>query len=294
MNILLCCGGGAGDSVQALNYAHYLQINNNVDVLCFMRDETFRPLKYLFGKQFNLIQHKEREKFFENYWVINNQDVLKAEFPDYDKIEFHVPDLLMRKIDWTDIPVHPQVIKQTRLLTEKWSPENRIYVGMNTSTPDYHYNFTPELIKRLAIELPNYQIYFNNITEWAGKKINNGDFSNLPLNVEYVENQDFCESLEWLRKSCYCVCLDNGVSHFAYQLGIPRLLLSRRLEVNGVAWLARWYEDLNECVPYTYAPFQLAQCVKINVQIPQTTLINRQIVLNNPMTDWTKALIFKF
>jgi len=271
----------------------------HTDVLCCVRDSVFEPLNYLFGDLISLFQSPDKELWGENDGqVIRRQEWLKS-FPHKNK--FCVwPDLLFRAANLSfpfDIMgLSAQVIKGHRSLTLKRTPVKKlIYVGTNTSTPEYFYNQTPELLKALACVLPDHTIYFNNLTEWAGHKLNNGDFSNMPSNVRVAENEDFISSLKVLKESCYCVCVDNGISHIAYQLGVPRVVISNRLTSAGSPWISRWYEDLNDCITYEDAsPSKLSGLVKTNIEIPQTTLILKQIIITNPSVDWSKVLGFKY
>lgn len=294
LKVLLQTCGGLGDMIQAVQCAHYVkEVGGVVDVLCYARDETFIPLKHLFGGKFSLIQHPLKERYGENYWALHNKDTIKLENPGYTDYYFHCPDLLFRDFPWYEYNVTPQVIRSTRLLTKGWWPENIIYVGTNTSTPEYFYDKTPELVRKLAEQLPDYVIYFNNITSWAGKTINNGDFSHLPSNVIYRENEDFNSSLGWLKKSCYLAVVDNGISHCAFQMGIPRTLLTKRLNFRGSAWLSRWYGETSDCLSYDFSVDDLVRTIEINIKIPETTLIPRGFVINNLNMDWPKFLMFK-
>ncbi len=310
-NILMGIGGGIGDLIQGINCAHFInqKKDTHADILCFARDETFKPLKHLFDRtKFNLWQHPRQEQYWDNYWVLNNKEVLKQEYPGYDDYEFHCPDLLYRQFKWKRYNVHPQTIRSTRLLTHLWEPKfmmrgsfgiveaKLIYVGLNTSTPEYVYPQIENFLIELAKAMPNHVIYFNDITQWAGHKIdNNVNPKNLPLSVWYNKDRDFASDLKTLADAEYCICLDNGISHVSHAMGIPRLLISNRLTPSSVAWQSRWYEDLRECLPYSYSPKQLAHVVKTNVLIPETTLIDRKCIADNPnFSDWDKALIFKY
>lgn len=292
--VRLVVGDGVGGGLWGGKVAYFIkQAGDFVEILYSSRDETFRPFKYLLGDVYPLIQIPED---VQNK-IVNDEELFFSYKGDYDECYIVIPDHLYRhkhSFDYKKYNTHPQTIQSHRLFLDRWKPEKIIYIGLISSTPEYVYNFIPTVIKFLAQELPDYIIYFNNVTKWAGKKLDNGNFENLPSNVFYFENQDFIESLDWLSRSCYCLCVDNGIAHLAHSFGIIRLLLSKRLDFNGLPWISRWYEDLNECISYDYSPKEIAKLVQININISQTALIPRQYVIDNLNCKWNEKLLFKF
>ena len=293
-SVRLLVGDGAGGALWGGKVAYFIkQAGDFVEILYSSRNETFRPFKYLLGDIYPLIQIPEdvQDK------IVNDEELYLFYKGDYDECYIVIPDHLYRhkhSFDYKKYGVHPQLIQSLRLFTDKWNPKNVICVGLISSTPEYIYNFIPTIIKFLAQELPNYLIYFNNVTKWANKELNNGDFNNLSLNVFYFENQDFIDSLKWLSRSCYCLCVDNGIAHIAHSFGIPRTVISKRLNFDGIPWVSRWYEDLSECISYDYSPKDIARLVALNINVPQTCLIPRKFVIENLDCNWNEKLLFKY
>jgi hypothetical protein len=298
-NVLILTSGGIGDCVQAYQCAEYVKrAGDNVTIGCMVRDEVYEPLSLLFQEDFRMFQLPSKEQWAKDYYLLKNQEQCLASYSSiFDKIYYTTPDVLFNcplSFDWKAYNVHPNVIRSTRLLTKKWDAGyKKIYCGLTTSTSEYVYSEVPNLLREIALRLPDHIVFFNNVSNWAGHKIEYGDLGNLPLNVHVAQDLSFSESLVHLRQSAYCVCLDNGISHIAYQLGIPRTLLSVRASPHGSPWLARWYPDVNETLPYI-PPADIADAVKTNVEIPQTTLIPRLYVANYKNINWKDALIFKW
>lgn len=301
MNICLVSGDGIGGQLLAFQCGKLLKDkNHSVTILVSARDEVFNPINFLFGKDYNIIQIPENYQTDLLSFKDLHYSVLQLVNRKFDEIYIVYPDLLFqhpRSFDFKRFGLNLQEIVKTKLLQNQRKSENIIYCALNTSTPEYKYPHVFNLVYGLAGDLPNYQIYFNNITKWAGKDINNGNFEKLPKNVLYFENQDFNESLEYLKKSCYCVCLDNGISHISYSMGVPRLLLDFRADSkpDNLMFRVRWREeDLFESVNLNIPFYTVAAIVKINLEIPQTSLLPRKIIENNLNLDWSRYLYFKY
>lgn len=300
-NIGLFCFGGIGDQLLGLQCATSIYNNHigaNIVFYSFSRDEVFKVLKNLLnaGGIDNIVQVPE--KFASDYNIIKDEKTIELIKGSHYEFYFICPDLLFRgpySFNYKKYNTSPQIIKSLRpLLHLREESEKIIYCGLSTSTPQYKYHYTRELIRQLALKLPDYKIYFNNVSTWAGQEISENNLEYLPQNRIIENNAPFLVSLDWLRRSDYCVCLDNGISHIAYQMGIPRTLLSIRCNQDGVPWISRWYEDLTEAISYGYRPEDIAELVKTNIEIPQTTLLPRQFVISNLNTNWSSTLLFKF
>ncbi len=80
----------------------------------------------------------------------------------------------------------------------------------------------------------------------------------------------------------------------AFSYGIPRLLLTRHLNLNGLKFLSRWFETTEEIVGYENKCEDLARLVRLNLQEPVSTLIPRQVLLNNLDKDIKQLLLIKY
>ena len=244
VSILTC--GGIGDQILAFQAASIVKSSKQTaKIFSASRDEVFKPLYSLFQDSFDIVQIEESL----GDSVVNGSCDISTVTNNNDNCIIW-PDLIFSHpliFDCKRFKTHPTLVRSSRLLTSKWNPTKLIYFGLNTTTKDYVYPNAVKLIKNIALRLPDYKCFFNNLTTWAGKNIKLNNLESLPPNVVIGDNLSFDESLSHLFKSSYCVTLDNGISHIAYQLGIPRLLLDARLNPEGIKWLARWREVRRAC-----------------------------------------------
>jgi hypothetical protein len=293
MSVLIIGGHGLGDCILSLQCANYIP-HSDFEILISARDEVFRPLKHLFANMFYLQQIDE--KYGEDNNILSKPEWMQELSRGYDEVYYIIPDLLFRNpyaFDCQRYRVHPQVVKQTRLLTGEATHEKVVYLGLMTTTPGYLYPDLPKLVVEVAKALPNHTIYLPWIGQWANQQTNLPELpTNLPENLMVDANPDFTDSLEWLRKASYFVGTCNGPSHVAYQYGIPRLVLDPQF--NRLPWMARWKEDYSECIPINSPVNQIVELIKTNVEIPQTCLIPRIQVLTNSPCNWPGALFFKY
>jgi len=301
-DILINIGGhGLGDCLLSLQISYYLKLNHVPHInLVSTRNEVFKPLDAVFGKEFKLIQIDE--KYANDNALIKNDSILDEIKNTYNSsnITYNVPDLLfLNKLafNYSKYNLSPQLIKKTRILIKSnINRDNIIYCGLCSSTEGYVYNNIPHLLLRLAEFLPNHQIYFPLINKWD-KEINNlGNFDIFfPDNVFIDKNPSFSDSLKWLEKSCYGLFTCNGPSHIAYHLGIPRLVLDPQFY--RIPWMARWKEDYEDCIPITTEYNEICRLVYHNITTPQTKMIDSKIILemikNNNDYNWARSLLFK-
>ena len=298
--------GGAGDLLLSLQCAHFSKLQGENPQVCMVaRRATFEPVSHLFSGDYSVFRHSDGEKWHSNE-VCNNPDAFLAPFNrslKTDRIYVVEPDLLFRNphaFDYERYHTCPQTIRSVRLLLHKRKKAKRmVYVGLNSSTEGYVYHDVPELVARLALDMPNHTIHCPILSAWAGKDLNMGQFNKwFPHNVEIVFNPKFSDSLDVLAESEFCVCADNGISHFAYNLGIPRLLLDpKHIYQDGRAcmpWIARWRQDLSESVPIESSVADISRLVYTCVNEPQTTLIPRMAVIQNLDACWNRELLFKY
>jgi hypothetical protein len=208
-----------------------------------------------------------------------------------------IPDLLFgnpHAFDYQRYNTHPQIIKSKRLLTHRGAPTNQIYLGLTSSTEGYVYQDVTGLAVGLAEALPDYHILLPSISQWAGKEVAPFKVENPPANLTIIQDGSFESAIENLRHSCYFVGTDNGPSHLAYHYGIPRLILDPQFI--RLPWVARWKEDITECVPIEIPPKMAIQTVVTNLAIPQTCLIPRGAVAKECMLnpDWSSKLLLKY
>lgn len=302
---LIVTGGGIGDSILGFQCAKQLE---SAEVMCLSRKETFDVLLYLFGNfdDLNIVRHRDGEKWGENNQLLDNfVEFGKTLGEEYDNIYYVIPDLLFRNplaFDFKKHNVSLKTIVSTRLLTKGFCPEKKIYIGLNTTTPGYSYEFYPNLVKELAIQLPDYEIFCPIVKNWNGQPTNTGGWigykdGSFPSNVTVKHDLTAKEAFSHIFTSCYGIYTDNGPSHVAYQMGQPRLLLDPRYGYNhpNLAFASRWRENcFEESIPILSDASMVAKLVKTNIAIPQTTLIPRMAVFNSLDTDWSKELLFKF
>ena len=292
---------GVGDAILSFKVASFIENDSKalIDIISCTRNEVCEPLYYLFGDRFNLKQHILREQWGENNWIVDNIKEVKATYPNYDEYYYVIPDLLFRakqlSFDYKKYNTHPQLIKQTRILTHKWQPTKRIFVGLATSTPGYLYDNVGLLLRDLAQYNPDREIYFPKLDHWAGVRIDYGNLSDMPHNVTIKESPNFIESIDALMASEYSITTDNGFMHLSYELGIRHLILDPRYGNNrNVIWQARWRPSMENSIPIQSHANMIARLVRTNLEVEQTNMINKNFVLNNLNSDWSRELLFKF
>ena len=289
--------GGIGDLILSQQCGHLISqgYDPKRPLVYFyypVRDEVFRVIQYLFPLNSHQISEEyDRGNNFEK--DEKYRDMFKKDHPYLDIVYWVVPDLLFVNnyaFNYKKYNIDIQTIKSTRvLLNSRYPAQKIIYCALATSTPNYHYPYLRQLFIDLAGALPSHTIYFPNITKWGGKELSFGDLTNLPSNIYIHDNPDFIESLEVLKKSEYCICTCNGTSHISYHLGIPRLILDPQFE--RPAWVARWKENESECIDRLIDPGTIARIVKTNIEMPQTSLIDRKYLLYDQ--DWERVLMLK-
>lgn len=305
--VLILGSHGAGDFLLSLSCAFYAARKHgigNIDILACVRDEVYKPLQYLFGDLFTTLrQHPEKEKWGKDNWIeYNKQELLNNDLTKgYEEYYFVLPDLEFRNslaFNWRDYNTSPNLLKNTRLITHRWKPEKVIYIGLNSSTPGYTPANIPDLIYSLGGLLPDYKIYVPVLDEWAGIKLDLGNFNRFfPDNVVIDRNPDFIDSLKWLEKSRYAVCTDNFILHASFHLGMDRLILDPRFGYNRntIPFHSRWRQNgLEDSIPINTNYEHVARLIATNILIPQTTTVNKAYVLQNLNSSWDRELIFKF
>lgn len=285
--VILISNDGIGGSLLTASAASFVSAAGNYPVIYMpSRDEIFRPYKYLLQDKFEVKQAPEGYASL----IHKPEDVeLYVVYPDgvyNNRFSF----------DYKKYNTNPQLLRSNRILTHKYFPvPKNIYLGLTSSTAGYSYEDVPSLLKELYKVLPDYTFHLPIISKWAGQNISSYNLDNLPENVRIYKDDDFCNQINILKSCEYCICLDNGISHIAYHLGMPRLVLDSRygLGRHSLPWIVRWFEDINEHIRIQSFPQDIAQLVNTNIKIPQTTLLPRQFVLNNSGAEWTRELLIK-
>lgn len=305
---VLCIGaGGLGDSLTSLQCAFFAQQihgKDEVDVIQCVRDEIFKPLKYLFEDQFIIFQHPQKEEIAKDYALIKNPDLI-SEYRDlYEEIYFDLPDLVFRhplSFNCDKYKITPRIIREKRLLLHKWNPTKRIFMGLCSSTDGYHYGDINGLMKRIALNIRDRQIYFPKISVWGGRDDLDqyyGILEDLGPNVYIHDNPDFCEALECLCASEYGIYTDCGTHHIAYHLGQPRIVFDPQWE--KAPWMARWRPSMDEYIPINISVEKVVDLAMANIYEPETRLLPHLKILkilqknSGGFTNWRNELIYKF
>lgn len=298
-NIAIVTGGGIGDCILAYQAASYVQKHSDNFPYIFLcaRKEVVEPLNHIFRTKLWPTFWINEEKHWDIDNLIKDQTFLENLRKDYKEVYVVLPDVLFTgkyAFDWKKYRVNLKTLTQTRLLTHFWKPKKQIYCALSTSTGGYSYSETHLLLKYLDDILPKEYIVRRPILKkWAGMELYPTSTTiNYSSRIQLIESPDIKTEIDELRQSEYCVCLDNGPSHLAYQFGIPRLLLDPRM--GQFPWVARWREDVSESIVITTPSKMIANLVKINIEIPQTQLLPKQFILNNMNSDWKTQLLLKY
>jgi hypothetical protein len=292
--ILLIGAHGLGDCLLAVQCAKHLKQKGFLPTIAFStRDEIYKPLHHLFYTQFNIKQISEA--FSEDNLLLKDKALWDSITSGFDEAYYILPDLLFNNehaFPCEKFGTNMQHLKSIKLLESQYSPTKSIYLGLMTTTPGYLYDSPVHLAQILAKILPDYQIILPMISQWASKTIPIFTIPDkAPDNLVFDVKPDFIASIEKLKQAAYFIGTDNGPSHLAYHLTIPRLILDP--QYNRAPWIARWKENYLESVPITSSVFDVADLVRTNLQIPQTTLLPRMFCLTNPFAKWKDTLLLK-
>lgn len=287
-------GHGMGDCLMAFQCASIVRsFGNPVEVIISSRQEIYETLHHLFGKSFDMIGVPEMYASDNN--LLKNSSLFDYLSNGVKETYYVIPDLLFNNehsFDYFKYHTSPQMIRNIRLLNGSIAKDKSIYVGLISTTPGYSYSDTTNLVRILANNLPDYSIHLPVINSWANKEISGFDnLNDMPDNVLVHKNETLSQSMDTLRKCCYFVGTDNGPSHIAYHMGIPRLLLDPQF--NLTPWIARWREDFLESVPIYSEVSSVAETVILNIKFPQTTLLPRMNVMLSRKIDLAAEMFMK-
>jgi hypothetical protein len=294
-------GHGLGDCLLSLQISNLLSKQGvKHKNLISTRKEVFEALEYLYKGISELTNIPE--DIANNNAIEKNPSILKQIQNIYnsENITYNVPDLLFRNplaLDFNKYNLNLPIIKKTRTLLDKNPKKEKIiYCGLCSNTKGYLYKDIPSLLIELAVKLPDYTIYFPYLKHWVREIEYTGNFNQtFPQNVLIHESPEFKQSMDYLVKSCYGIFTCNGPSHIAYNLGIPRTILDPQF-YNPVC-MVRWKQDYDECIPIYSSVKDVSELVFNNITCPQTTLIDRKIILDalqNGYNNWGNLLYFKY
>ena len=291
--------GGIGDCLQSIKAAYFIEKKigkGNIDIRLFIRKEVFNPINYLYGNLFSLYNHIE----------LNEESIIKLSKignyfgQSYEETLFLWPDTLFAHFSNKYAGI--EAIKQVRLLTHEYNPENVIYLALHSSTNGYVRTDIIQIIKFLSYNFPSYLIYYANLKEWAGKILNSYIDRKMVDGIKNIfldESQDFIESLKWLKKACFVLCTDNGIMHLAHDISIPYICLDPQF--GKLPFITRW-KNYENCIPFNTEISYIIKMIQFNLDIPATQLFDRKILLDiiqkdsmlKKVTDWQNLLLLKY
>lgn len=139
-----------------------------------------------------------------------------------------------------------------------------------------------ELINKLNSS--NYNVIISRTSQWKGTQ--------LPffLQGKYYDLVDRpIEDVVNVMNNCdYFVGIDSGLSHIAYHLGLPRLVLQYD---NNPYHIARYHEDVTDDLPLSSSPEQIFNRIMLNVRDPLTYSLPAYMQI--PYNFNTKQLLYK-
>ena len=295
MSVAILCSDGTGGSIHGQNCAEIVFKVTGVRPTVFYaaRDETFEPIKYLFP---DTIQIPEEFQHNNNFERPGYKERFIGEYGQFDEIYYVVPDLLYQNahaFDYKRYNTTPTQIKQYRALTHLYKPEKKVFLGLTTTTNGYHYEHIREFIIDLAQRLPDYELYFPSIKQWAGVSLDYTEIlKDLPSNVTVAENPSFIDSIKVLCNCEYGIFTCNGLSHIAFSTGQNRLVFDPQF--NRIPFMSRWKETYEELVPFDTPAKQAAKVVEINLRQPISCLIDRKFLFNiEDKTDFERKVLLK-
>lgn len=285
---------GCGGALLAFSYADYFKnLGFDVKVFYSARNECFLPIKHLFPETIQIEEGlaekmAENEDIFKKFKEENICDYQFLIWPDLLNCHKHSPDLDFFKINL-------KTIYSKRLLVENFVKFKIIYLGLLSNTTGYSYRDIGGLAIKLAQTLPDYKIYLPILRNWASKEIPPIILPEvIPSNLMIDDKPDLINNIEVMKGSIYGIYTDNGPQHIAFHLGQNRLVLDPRRGFNNAMFQARWREDVTDSVSINTSVNDIVKLVKTNLEIPQTNLLPKELVLMNLDTDWKRQLNFKY
>ena len=188
--VLVVAGGdGIGGLINGFQVAHFVrQAGYQVDVKVSADDHVFRSLYHLFHDQFNVSQLPI--EYSQNHRLLQDSVLLATLAKEYDDFAYICPDLTYKHFNYKKFNILPNTIKGIRLLTQKLSPQNQIYLALNTTTANYNYKHVHSLLLLLSGFLPNYTIHLPVLDQWSGLEVKKMELpEHLPDNVVVHRNQ---------------------------------------------------------------------------------------------------------
>jgi hypothetical protein len=281
--IILFSAGGFGDQALSFRLSFLLkQLYPNLNVLhkCCCRDETWEMINIVYGQRFNLLKLKEHS---------HNNIIFKSnEFLVY-------PDKLFRGNgapllnEWK---ISNFVVKQTRVLLDRFDPQNRITINLNSITNGYTYHSIPELVRAVADSFKDTEIYVPLISNWNGISLDTRGFGKMPKNVNLVTDPLFRDSYDLLCKSKYLIVTDSGIMHLGYDIGIPMLVLDPRY--NQPMFEVRWRPfGYYNSVPISTMPNEILKILGYHLLFPETQMVHVDSIFRKKINDPRIDLLFK-
>jgi len=288
--INIISGNGCGDVLMSFRLTDLLKKKgHDVYNYCCVRGEVNNMLKTILYQKFNFTKLPEDD--YERLLVDENYfNQLKLS----DETYFVIPDKLFRgKKSFPLKKYHLTgfAIKQNRLLIDKWTPENRISINLNSITENYSYHSIPELVKKIGLKFPDKNIYVPILTKWKNMEMPRYDFKNISSNIVIDYNSPFEKVFDLLCKSEYVISADSAIMHLCFDLGLPHIILDP--QYNRVAWESRWRESgFYNSIPITALVEDIVDYVYTQITIPETQMIGADKIFRQKR-DYSRELIFK-
>lgn len=296
MSYAIVAAGGIGDQLLAFQCASFIR-QKYVPIYSCSRDEVYEPLKHFFYQNKPVIQVGadlgENNLFLDLYPNPSERADIKK-IQTFDKVYYVTPDGMFCNPMAFDLARHranPKAIVTKRLLLRRWKPVKRVFCGLSTVEAYKSYKDVGALLGALATRLPEYEIVAPFIRKWGNSSTNAPELAGLPHNVNVLYNADWITVCNYLESSAYGVFIDNGLSHLAYHLGMPRLILDA--VIDNIPFIARWREDAGESIPVDTDFKEVARVVETGIRLPQSNLVDRKYVLH-PQIDIKRELILKW
>jgi hypothetical protein len=298
MSLALITAGGIGDSLFAVQCAAlyeyhndgpiHIYVNSHQEIVDFINGCTFyKGIRC--PDRVNKLPDPENplclpKEFLDQLY--SNYDEVYSAFPDaLGQAPFSFPWFRYTKAYKNVLKTKIHV--KTGILNCDTIDKNtkNVFLNLNSITIEKNYPLT-EIQKLVNIlNQTEYNVIIARCSSWKGQPLPffcQGKYCDLVDKSidEVVSTMSHCD---------YFCGIDSGLSHVAYHLDIPRIVLHQ--QYNQPFHLARYHEDVMEDMPLNSSAEQIAHRIILNLRDSVTTAL--PTYFNIPCLTNTKQLLFK-
>lgn len=271
--VKIYCADGFGGCLTAYSAAILVLLYKGYDVNCYF--SCSEKVYDLIAAFFNRFPSAIKVSRVNDNWINDNSS--NSDVFDLTPDRFDSTDKFFNEfgITWRQV-------KQTKALDGQFSlipPNKGVCLAFATSQPNNTYVHLNNLIDLICSGLPDHQIYFPYVREWAEKSnIDYGiDIQYLSLkykNLTIKTPTDIVSDYRYMAENFrWFIGVDNGIMNFAYHIDAERMLLDFR---DNPQFNIRWRQNSDDSILPFYPPKIIADAFVTMVKNPHLTGLNKK------------------